>query len=355
MLQIPVRGYQRRKVSDHLTPGSKEWVARDAPMKVAKWKSKEEFLRYSGRDLLDKLAESSQPGLGATSQRTESLKKRAKRKYFSYHLAYNLAQLDSPLKKSYLNSLYCCSELKQDGDKLTGKYCKNRWCMVCNSIRTGKSLNGYEHEFKKLVDPQFVTLTIPNVKKEALRETIRDMKKKWTAIYKKLHRQCQQLKIKLIGIQKLECTYNAEADEYHPHFHFIIEGKAIAEAIHDEWLQRYPAAKPIAQKVKPADINTMKELFKYFTKVVTNRTIYYPAMDVIFRAMVGFKVFQPFGIRPVNDEPDDLDAITLETYIDQLTWWKWKGNDWYHAGTGEALTGYNDTIVYDSLFKNAVL
>lgn len=361
---IPIRGYQRRKVSGILSPGSKEWVAREAPVKPSKWKSRKEFAKAaagSRPDLLDKLAESSQPGLGADYSnpgQKESLRKRAKRKYFSYNLAFNLAQLDSPLKKSYLNSLYCCSELKQDGDKITGKYCKNRWCMVCNSIRTGKSLNGYEPQFKKLIDPQFLTLTIPNVKKDELRTTIRGMKKQWTAIYKKLHRQCQKLKIKLVGIQKLECTYNPIEDSYHPHFHFIIEGKPIAEAIHDEWLHRYPEARSIAQKIKPADLESMKELFKYFTKVVTSsgkeRRIYYAPMDVIFRAMVGYKVFQPFGIRPVNDEPDELEAITVEEYVDQLTWWKWINNDWYHSISGEPLTGFNRIEVYESLFKNAV-
>lgn len=362
---IPIRGYQRRKVSGILSPGSSEWVARDAPVKPSKWKSRQEFVKSvagSRPDLLDKLAVPSQPGLGDSYRGTaqmESLEKRAKRKYFTQYLASGLAMLDSPLKKSYINTLHCCSELKQDGDKLTAKYCKNRWCMVCNSIRTGKSINGYDSEFKKLRDAQFVTLTIPNVKKEDLRAAIRGMKLTSQAIYKKLHRWCQKLNIKLSGIQKLECTYNAEQDTYHPHFHYIIEGKAVAETFVDEWLNRNIDAVSDAQKIVPANLNSMKELFKYFTKVVNtkgkDRRIYFPAMDVIFRAMVGFKVFQPFGIRPVNDEPDELDAITLEENINQLVWWKWTGNDWHSNLTGEALTGFDKTTVWDELFKNSVM
>jgi hypothetical protein len=363
VLQIPHSPYKRRKPAAILTPGSQKWVDRQAPLKASKWRSKEEFARMTGRaDLLDKLAQLSQPALGASSSNgseKEFLRKRAKRKYFTQYLAGQLAMLESPLKKAYRNSLHCCSELKQHEDKITAKYCKNRWCMVCNSIRTAKNINGYEPEFKKLLDPQFLTLTVPNVKKDELRETIRCMKKTWQAVYKKFHRQCQKLKIKLVGVQKLECTYNAVEDTYHPHFHFIIDGKPIASAIHDEWLARFPSARRAAQDLRPADLNSMKEMFKYFTKVVTTsgntRRIYIPAMDVIFQAMQGFRVFQPFGIKAVNDEPDDLEAITLEEKVDQLVWWKWTGNDWHDTATGKPLTGFERVTVYDELFKNAAL
>jgi len=276
-------------------------------------------------------------------------------KYFTTGYVRHLADLDSPLKKAYNNTLYCATELKQDGDKITAKYCKNRWCMVCNRIRVGKCINGYMPELKKLQDPQFVTLTIPNVKAAELRLAIRSMKLAWNAIYKKLHRQLQKMKIKFIGIQKLECTYNADQDNYHPHFHFIIEGKVIAQTIVAEWLDRFPECESIAQHVTKADENSMRELFKYFSKIVTKGAIYVPAMDVIFRSMQGYKVYQPFGIRPVNDEPDDLEAITLEEYADQLTWWKWKHNDWYSDRTGEPISNFRDTANIDKLFDSLIL
>jgi hypothetical protein len=361
VLQIPLRGYGRRKVSGILSPGSSEWVAREAPVKPSRWKSKQEFVNLvkgAGSDPLDKLADTSQPAPGADPKgqsQTDSYKKRAKAKYLTNAFVKELITLDSPLKKSYINTLYCSSELKQDGDKITGKYCKNRWCMVCNRIRVGKCINGYMPELEKLTDPQFVTLTIPNVKKEALREATRGMILTFGAIYKKMHRWCKQNRIKLMGIRKMECTYNPNEDSYHPHFHFIIEGKTVAEKILAEWLERNPTAALAAQNIKPADVNSMKELFKYFTKVVTKRAIYIPAMDVIFRAIKGFKIYQPFGIRPVNDEPDDLEAVSIEINPDLLGWWKWKGMDWYHTKTGEPLTGFSDTVVIDQLLKNIIL
>ena len=355
VLQIPHSTYKRRPPSDILTPGSQKWVTRDAPLKVAKWKSKEEFARLTGRaDLLDTLAQLSQSATSKDLQAREMFKKRAKAKYLTNGFLMAMIDLDSPLKKGYVNSLYCSQELKQDGDKITTKYCKNRWCMVCNRIRIAKNINGYVPQLDTLTDPQFLTLTIPNVPRGDLRPALRGMVNAWTAIYKKLHRQSQKIKIKLRGIRKLECTYNAEQDTYHPHFHFIVEHKAVAETIMLHWLNIFPNASPAAQKISPANSNSIKELFKYFTKIVTKGSVYIPAMDQIFQAIRGFRVYQPFGIQAVNDEPDDLEAITLEENFESLAWWHWNGRDWKNKETGELLSGYNDTTLADKLFENLI-
>jgi len=361
VLHVPFSTFKRRRPSDLLTPGSQKWVDRAAPLKVSKWKSKEEFATAAGRpDLLDKLAQLSQAATSKDLQAREMLKKRAKAKYFTNAFLRQLISLDSPLQKAYINSLYCSTELKQDGDKITTQYCKNRWCQVCNRIRIAKCINGYMPGLQQLTDPQFVTLTIPNMKRHELRPAIRGMIQCWQAIYKKLHRQCKaagtkELPVKLIGIRKMECTYNAEMDTYHPHFHFIVEHEAVANTIVSEWLQRNPTATPEAQKVSKADAGTMIELFKYFTKVITKGSVYISAADVIFQSMQGYRVYQPFGIQAVNEEPDDLDAITLEENFEGMAFWKWNGRDWINNATGEALTNFNDTVFIDKLFENVVL
>ena len=41
----------------------------------------------------------------------------------------------------------------------------------------------------------------------------------------------------------------------------------------------------------------MKELFKYFSKIVSNKTIEIKALDIIFNAMRGNRVFQPMNVK----------------------------------------------------------
>mgnify|MGYP006936220685 CR=1 FL=1 len=79
------------------------------------------------------------PSLDTLAQLTPSLKnsglekltKRAKAKHLTNAYTQRLALLNSPLKKSYNNTFYgCCTSLIQQEDKITSKYCNNRWCIV---------------------------------------------------------------------------------------------------------------------------------------------------------------------------------------------------------------------------------
>jgi plasmid rolling circle replication initiator protein Rep len=166
---------------------------------------------------LDKLAQ-----LSFSAQKTtkKTLFKRAKSKHFTNVYVKKLASLKSPLQKSYNNTIYGCSEiLVQKGNKLTSTYCNNRWCTTCNRIRTAKQIKGYTKPLNNLIEPMFVTLTIPNVKNDILKGTLKEMLRQFTNIRKNLHSK----KIKLVGLRKLECTYNPIRHDYHPHFHLIIQ------------------------------------------------------------------------------------------------------------------------------------
>ena len=78
--------------------------------------------------------------------------KKARKKYFSYGLAVNLANL-SPRPKlfhSYLNTLACAKTLVVDAEgRAHSKYCKNRWCPLCQSIRIAKLIDGYKGQLEQ--------------------------------------------------------------------------------------------------------------------------------------------------------------------------------------------------------------
>ena len=191
----------------------------------------------------------------------DCLQKRAKNKYFSQELARHLTTLSSPLNKAYRRTLFDCGSLLiQEGQKLTGRYCNGRWGNTCNRIRTAKLMEGYRKPLETLLEPYFVTLTIPNVCGEDLKESIKTLLKTIQLITRSRRRLTE-----FNGIRKIECTYNAIEDTYHPHLHLIIDGKDNAEWLISEWLKRNPNANRVAQDYRKADSGSLMELFKYTT------------------------------------------------------------------------------------------
>ena len=302
---------------------------------------------------LDKLAQPIPFGSENNPENTlKSLSKRAKAKYFTNSFVIPLALLKTDLQKSYNNTIYGCSNiLQQTGQKLTGKYCGNRWCVVCNRIKIAKLINAYKPALEKLKDKRFVTLTIKNVKGENLRSAIQEMTKTFILIKK----QFQKKKIRFVGIRKMECTYNTRENEYHPHFHLIIEGIQPATLLVNKWLERYPVSDKRAQYNEETDEGSLMELFKYFSKIITDGVVYIEALDLIFTSMYGLRVYQSFGIPKVNEvseEIEELQAQTIEDLKEAEKTWHWIDNDWIDKTTGEMLTGYEPDDTMKRIIKN---
>lgn len=286
----------------------------------------------------------------------EILLKRAKSKYISYSLSSQLhfANPDSPLSKSYFGSLLCSSLLKQEGKKVTSTYCNQRWCTVCNRIRTAQLITGYLPELRKLKDPYFVTLTKKTVLADDLPASMKLMGKTWRQITDVARRK----RINFKGIRKAECTIRP-GGFYHYHFHVIVDGIGNANWLINNWLKRLGGEVGTeGQNMKPANEKSLKELFKYFTKLTTKgsngekEVFDLKRMDVIFCAMKNKRVFQPFGgVRMVQE---DIEKVRAEEYSDleeETTLWKWYKNDWVNED-GECLTGYKPTgTLQDMLTK----
>lgn len=273
----------------------------------------------------------------------DTLTKRARSKYLSDNLTRALLRdnPNSPLTKSYYGSRLCTKYIYQSGKKLNTKYCKQRWCPVCNRIQTAKLISGYVPVLERMNQPYFVTLTKKTVPQEQLEESIALMDSTWRRI---LHSDAGKRR-KINGIRKSECTVRPN-NHYHFHYHVIVEGKEAAEWLVDSWLSRLSDVADIkAQDFKPADENSLKEIFKYFTKLLTNNSIgdkeFYSttSMDVVFQAMKRKRVIQPFGnVKAVKDDID-LSNRVYDLLESGYNTWTWKDNDWYGMD-GNPLTGY---------------
>lgn len=315
----------------------------------------------------------------------EKLKKRAARKYVSRGLSLALINyvksilLDSDLprseletyEKSFWNMFRCSNTLKKQNGKITAQYCKNRLCMVCNSIRQGEQLNKIVPVIKNWNNARFVTVTGgPTVSKNKIKERLIWMKQVDEGIRKKIQKQYSRGKSeKFIGIKKIECTFSTDSMGYHPHYHYIFKSADIAALYVKEWLIRTSLNGTYegAQKNIPCDVNTAKELTKYFTKVSTKidsetgkRTkIYLDSLLYQFAAFRNKRTFTTYGIkfdkkvenRPVVDEDQEiLEAIEDENGGPANDFYNWNFDNWFSVLTGESVTNYR----LDDRSKNIV-
>jgi hypothetical protein len=216
-------------------------------------------------------------------------------------------------------------------------------------------INGYEKALNEMQDKQFITLTVKNCTGENLRATIEKMLKNFRLIQDLRRKQKKPL---LKCIRKIECTYNPDTNEYHPHLHLILEGFRPGSELICEWLKRNPTADSRGQDIRQC--YEAIELFKYFAKLTSksgkdqkhykgskliNEEWHYPnALDLIFRSIEGMRIIQPMGgIKMVNDEIEELETQEVENIQKENTIWIFRGSDWIDTGTAEMLTGYTPT------------
>ncbi len=310
--------------------------------------------------VLDTLAQPCQKPTQSPAQATQAtLQKRARSKFLTLPLAIRLAELRSPLEKSYRNTVYCASTLKQDGGKLRGRYCGNRWCLVCSRVRTARAINRYKPILDTWTDAQFVTLTVRNVPGDQLSQTLDQMVKTSAVIRRAITRTD---KLSFEALRKLECTHNYHQDTYHPHYHAIVNGRAQALALRDRWLAAWgDQADAQAQDVRPCTPGSALELFKYATKLASNagggRKQYMSpeALDVIFQSLRGRRIWQPVGFTAkatVDEEAEIGTDGTTEALIpaaDGAEWsWEQEQHDWINHHTGELLTGWTPNASAES-------
>jgi len=290
---------------------------------------------------------------------------RARRKYLSSNLSLQFIDyIRNPINpipfeahrerliKSTWNWYHCASALVLEGKKITTKYCNSRMCFVCNSIRQAKYIRKFQPIIDEWKNGQFLTLTLPNVPADELRNTIRYMNHTFSRIKQMLYKRSKVGKgDKLIGIKKLEVTFNDKFNSYHPHFHFILNSKSNAIDVLNEWLKRtkHLGTKRIAQDVRPLTKNTSIELFKYHTKLVVSKSkmskssIYHNLVQL--NALKHVRTVSHFGFDVEEVEAiEDLgvSGVDEDVYEDGnvplYDVYQWNDIDWYSITTGMPLT-----------------
>ncbi len=294
---------------------------------------------------------------------TKPLMKRARVKYLTQALAVKLANVpDSPLNKAYWRTYHCSSVMQKKGEHLSAKFCKSRWCLVCCRIRTAQLIKQYMPTVQAWPEKYFVTLTIPNCSAEDLAATIKHMKTVFNRIRQRITMQhrAKQRAAPLVGLRKLETTYNVHCDSYHPHFHLIVSSRAVADDLRKYWLTHFQEASWDNQDVRKADNGSVMELMKYFTKIISSkskeRLILVDPLDVIFQAVAGERTFQAFNVKVTKETSDEeAEALADEMMTEAVYQWEQSATDWVNIETGELLTGYSPDDQFRELVEKRII
>ena len=314
-------------------------------------------------------------GEGSDLNKKEALKGRAKRKTITQIMMLNLITIaqengEPELEKSYWNTYYCQQNIITADGRLYGKYCKNRFCTLCNSIRKAEMINKYYPIMKDWEEPYFLTLTVKACKAHQLKGYINSMLKTFQKITEKHRKRYQRGGgLKLVGVKSLESNFNPSKKTYNPHFHIITKEKWMAEVIKKEWLARSKKgyAAHWCQKIIP--VNNLEtgliEIIKYGSKIFTEPDlkkraketetahIYLKALDTILSAMKGKRIFDRFGFNaPSESKPQHFPAKLLADYRE----WEYdvENADWIDTATGEVLTNYKIPSHLQAILENNI-
>jgi len=124
-----------------------------------------------------------------------------------------------------------------------------------------------------------------------------------------------------------------------------MEGKLTSQMFVSEWVSCYSedVCNIKGQDVRKADKNAPIELFKYFTKLLTDSGQFHPKqMDFIFQTVKGKRTFQPFGgIKKQSEDIETEQATDIDWLPPQNEIWVFEDadeySDWYNA-QGEPLS-----------------
>ena len=231
-------------------------------------------------------------------------------------LYYN--NLNSPLIEGYRHSYLCCRTITVENNKVITQYCKNRWCLVCSKMLGKEVFNKYYPVFNKCDNVYLLTLSRPNTEAVNL---ISEVELITTTIRKVLQSRTirEYLKSGVIGLKKIEITFNEKENTYHPHLHILISDYNAAKEIKQLWLKHNQVSKAAAQNLIKCNKEDIQHVLNYITKLcykVNDNNLYNfvnpIALDTIFRALKGKKIFTKIGnykVAQPQKEDNDINLI----------------------------------------------
>ena len=231
---------------------------------------------------------------------SEYIRSKAFSKIHNDLVFHSLLELETPLWKDYILANSCANYIIKKGDAVNFLSCNKRGCKICQKRRTAILINSYKGVLLQFTDPVFLTLTVKNMDYDQLPLSINLMLIKFNRIKDRLRKQGHKIQ----ALRKLEITWS-DSKLYHPHYHLIVEGKNYADSFLIEWLKEFPSSNAKGQNIRSiTNEKGMFELFKYSIKDFKYNAFNAVAIDTMYQAIKGKRIFQPIGLKMTKKETE---------------------------------------------------
>ncbi len=298
-------------------------------------------------------------------------KSRAKRKMVGQVMAINLAAIakkegDEDGRQSYWNTYHCQKRLYEFEGRYYGRYCKNRFCPLCCSIRKARIINEYMPVIRQWENPYFVTLTVKAHPAKDLPRLCKKLLKAFQLITQKYRKRAQRgIGPKLIGVRSLECNFNPVRKTYNPHLHIIVATREMADILVGEWKALWGKKLTYWKCMHMRPVKDLErdliETAKYGTKIFTDpdiqerstsktsRKVYAAAFRNIIKAFKGSRIFDRFGFN-LPPSPKIAQGARMVTEYKE---WEYLSEffDWHHVENELVLTGHHPTPELNNLLR----
>ncbi len=278
--------------------------------------------------------------------------KRNKKKIISQKVAIMLkeyAEQNYPRDKMFVRKMIrqirCSSyiEVLSNGN-VTSHYCKEKTCLVCNSIRAAKFLDKYKNSIEKRAFIYHNVLSIKNPNDENLKSEIDKMFKFFNQSSLKRNPRYKELN-KMTGyVRTFETTFNSRAKSYNIHFHCLIAGDYENEVVEygnlliEYWLKYFGDKASLKAQYLKKQEKSILENFKYLFKLkdITKNEI--PMLYTFLKAVHNKRLFSVKNIEAEKKDKTEYEKNKYSNKISSLAQsfhYHIKSKNWIDPKTGE--------------------
>lgn len=205
---------------------------------------------------------------------------------------------DKIFQRKMLRQIRCSSFIQElDNGNLISHYCKEKTCLVCNSIRAAKFLDKYKSQIEKRSFIYHNVLSIRNPSDENLKNDIDKMFKFFNQSSIKRNKRYLELNKVIDFVRTFEVTFNSRAKTYHIHFHCLIGGEIENEVIEygkiliDYWLKYFKDKADLKAQYLEKQQKSILENFKYLFKLKDISKKEIPMLYTFLKAVQNKRLF----------------------------------------------------------------
>ncbi|MBI9073393.1 MAG: protein rep [Melioribacteraceae bacterium] len=239
--------------------------------------------------------------------------------------------------------IMCGSHIEvYDNGVVRSRFCGQKTCLVCNSIRLAKFLDRYLPALMAEPFKYHMVLTVKNPGDDDLEEEINRMYKFFNQSSIKRNERYKELNKKIRFIRSFETTFNVEKHTYHIHFHILLSGdneeeiKEYGALLIDYWLKYFgEKAHRSAQHFEPQR-KSVVENFKYLFKL---KDVNKSNMRMVFnllKATDGKRLFtaKNFKKDEVKKNEEEIKSV-LGNGLEKEFFYDTRLRNWVDVETGE--------------------